>query len=90
MVPRAPHDPCLQVPGRRARVADPPAPSPPAASPPEPVTLHNADLVMGPNDDQVYPARLLTRSLDGASVNLGHKTGRAAGWQKCHTAPGLQ
>ena len=35
-------------------------------------------MTVGQNDDQVYPSRLVSRSLDGASVNMGEHAGVVA------------
>jgi hypothetical protein len=59
---------------RRAAGAVPPA----APEPPQPVSLHTHDLVVGPGQNQIYPSRLVTTSLDGASVNMGETGGVAA------------
>jgi hypothetical protein len=44
----------------------------------EGITLHTHDLTVGTGDDQIYPSRLVTTSLDGASVNLGEVGGVVA------------
>ena len=35
-------------------------------------------MTVGPGNEQIYPSRLVTTSLDGASVNLGEHGGVAA------------
>ena len=52
----------------------------PAAAPAvlEPPSLRNANLVIGAAADQIYPSRLVSTSLDGASVNMGVKNGVVA------------
>ena len=47
---------------------------------PDPPSLHNADLVQGPGPDQLYPTRLLTRSLDGEPHPLRHMRRRTLVW----------
>jgi len=44
----------------------------------EKVSLHNSNLTIGPGPNQIYPSRLLSRSLDGASVNMGQHSGVVA------------
>lgn len=60
---------------RSATAAAGPAGPAPA---PEPISLHTHDLVVGPGENQIYPSRLVTTSLDGASVNLGETGGVVA------------
>ena len=62
----------------RARRGRAPAPARAPAPPPPPPSLHNADLVQGRGEAQIYPTRLISRSLDGASVNMGEKSGVVA------------
>lgn len=58
---------------RRCRPAADPTPQPEANS------LHEThNLTVGSGDEQVYPSRLVTTALDGASVNLGEKGGVVA------------
>ena len=64
--------------GPRARRAAAAAPAAAAAAPRPRPSLHNADLVQGRGDAQIYPTRLVSRSLDGASVNMGDKAGVVA------------
>jgi len=42
------------------------------------ITLKTHDLTIGNGDQQIYPSRLVSTSLDGASVNLGYKAGVGA------------
>jgi hypothetical protein len=60
----------------RARRAAPAAASPAAA--PEAPSLRTHNLTVGPGDEQIYPSRLVTTSLDGASVNMGEVGGVVA------------
>ena len=62
--------------GRARRAAPDAAPATDAAPPA--VTLHTHDLTVGSGDAQIYPSRVVTTSLDGASVNLGKHGGVAA------------
>ena len=41
-------------------------------------SLHTHDLLVGPGSEQLHPSRLVTMSLDGASVNMGEVGGVAA------------
>ena len=50
----------------------------PAAAEPIKATLQNSNLLVGPGDSQIYPSRLVSRSLDGASVNMGEHAGVVA------------
>ena len=54
------------------------APIATAAVQPEAITLYTHNLTVGPGDEQVYPSRLVTTSLDGASVNMGALAGVGA------------
>ena len=49
-----------------------------AAVVPEAITLHTHNLTVGAGDAQIYPSRLVTTSLDGASVNMGEVGGVGA------------
>ena len=62
--------------GRARRAAAAPAVA--AAAAPEAITLHTHDLTVGAGDKQIYPSRLVTTSLDGASVNMGEIGGVGA------------
>ena len=39
------------------------------------VSLHNCNLTIGSGPQQIYPSQLVSRSLDGASVNMGEHSG---------------
>ena len=52
--------------------------TPAEASPTAEITLKTHNLTIGPSPQQLYPSRLVSISLDGASVNLGHKAGVVA------------
>lgn len=45
---------------------------------PPPLTLANGKLVVGPAESEFHPSRMVSISLDGASVNLGKKGGVGA------------
>lgn len=63
----------------RAQRSAAPAGAPAAASPaPVVISLHTHNLTLGTGDNQIYPSRLVSMSLDGASVNLGHNKGVVA------------
>ena len=62
--------------GRERRSAAPAGA--PAAASPAPISLRTHNLTLGAGNDQIYPSRLTSLSLDGASVNMGHKSGVVA------------
>ena len=62
---------------RRAAAVPTPAPAL-AAIPPAPMSLKIHNLTIGRSPDQLYPFGLVSTSLDGASVNMGHKSGVVA------------
>ena len=49
-----------------------------APTTPEAISLHTHNLTVGPGKKQIYPSRLVTTSLDGASVNMGEHGGVGA------------
>jgi hypothetical protein len=61
----------------RARRAAPATTAAPVAAPEAP-SLRTHDLTVGPGNEQIYPSRLVTTSLDGASVNMGEVGGVVA------------
>ena len=63
---------------RARRAATDQLPPTAAVTTPEAISLHTHNLTVGPGEKQIYPSRLVTTSLDGASVNMGEHGGVAA------------
>jgi hypothetical protein len=70
-LPQFQTDACLPWHHRRNAAAAAPAAS-------AEVTLKTHDLTIGSGPEQIYPSRVVSTSLDGASINLGHKSGVVA------------